>query len=203
MESKTQDQGEDVQTKVFTSGKGIGIQLRAVSQFKLNDLLSSKKVVKKPTYEAKSDVTKEVQLFELDEKTAKHKGRMDEWEAYLKEAKAAEAEYSGKFSEMMVWDGVDVAVPGPDSDWQKECDHFGIPVPTDPISRKICYVYREMLAGPEDLGFLIADILQLSQMDQEAVTKIRDSFRSSIQKQAHLKRTKGQGKLEDKQPVVE
>jgi hypothetical protein len=183
--------------RTFSSFRGIVIPVNPVSQFKIDTLNSSKRVVPAPTYEIEI-VGGAKQTLPMDEKVAESKGRMDEWNAYLTEKKIADEWNTKKFLEFMVWEGVSVEVPDKDSDWQKQCEHFGMDVPEEPISRKLFYVYNEMLATKEDLGNLVADIMSVSKISEEAVTKLRDTFRSGIQQDSDKVDGKGKGKVENK-----
>lgn len=167
----------DDTTKTFTSPKGIVLKLRPVSQFKLDTMRASQEEVPIPTY--KMNVVGEDVDYPLDETIAKNKGRLDEWNEYLKKKAESSKENAMRFSELLIWDGIDIEVPDENSEWQKSCDAFGIKTPSvdEPIKRKMFYVYNEFLVSPEDLANLVSQILIVSQMDEKAVAKIRESFR--------------------------
>jgi len=162
--------------KTFCSSKGIELALRPVSQFKLDSLRASADEIPVPTY-TMNVVGTDVQ-YPMDEEIARNKGRLPEWEEYLKAKSVLERDKAKRFTDLLIWDGVDVDVPDEDSEWQKTSVAFGIKVPTDPIARKLHYVYTELLIGGEDIANLVSQILSVSQMDQEVVEKIRNSFRS-------------------------
>jgi len=186
--------------KTFTSSKGIVLNLKPVSQFKIDFLRAAKTEIPAPTYEVPI-VGGGTQLIPMDAIAAKNKGRLPEWEAFVAARAKQEADYSKRFLELIVWDGVEVNVPDVDSDWQKSNDHFGIEVPDDPIGRKLFYVYNELLGTPEDIGNLIADVFEVSHIDEEAVKSIRDSFRIGIQKQSNKQPSKGKKSMEGKPDV--
>lgn len=189
-------------TKTFTSPKGIVLKLRPVSQFKLDSFRTSQEEVPIPTY--KMNVVGEEVEYPLDETIAKNKGRLDEWNEYLKKKAEANKIYSQRFSELLVWEGVDIEVPDENSDWQKSCDAFGIKIPpvSEPIKRKMQYVYSEILVSPEDVAALVSQILTVSQMDEKAVAKIRESFRAKKERNPDKGPDEKKGKVADKQPNV-
>jgi hypothetical protein len=170
--------------KTFKSSKDVEIELRPVSQFKIDTLRSAKHDLPRPTYQAPV-VGGGFQEIPLDEQIATNKGRLDEWHEYEAARAKQEADYAKKFLELMIWDGVSIAVPDIDSDWQKNSAYFGIEIPVNPIERKLFYVYNELLGTPADIGNLIAEIFTVSQIDEEAVAQLRNSFRSSVQKPTH------------------
>ena len=171
------------------------LHLKPVSQFKIDTLRTSKEDLPAPTYEAK--VAGGASLFvPLDEESARNKGRLEEWNAFVEQRKISEAAHAKKFLELMIWEGVDVEVPGTDSEWQTTSDYFGIKVPENPIERKLFYVYNELLGTPEDIGDLISQIFSVSQIDEAAVAKLRASFRSGAPRPTYQRVSKKQRKLE-------
>ncbi len=193
---------EENENRLYESSKGIKIKLRPVSQFKLDSLRASRKEVPVPTYTVKPVAGPE-QEFPLDAEVAQSRGRMDEWQEYLDKSAEEAAEYSKKFSALLVWDGVSVDVPGPDSDWQITSDFLGITLPVNPIERKIQYVYDELLGAPNDVGDLIASILEVSQMDQEVVDRLRDTFRSGTGRKNNRRMAPQKEPMEIQEPDVQ
>lgn len=162
--------------KTFCSSKGVTLMLRPVSQFKLDNLRASAREIPIPQYEMKVAGGATV-LHPMDETIARNQNRMDEWNAYIQQVQAEATRQSRLFTELVLFEGVEVDVPDQDSEWQKQMEHFGINIPNEPIARKLQYIYNEFLVGGEDIVALISQILSVSQIDEEAVSKIRDSFR--------------------------
>lgn len=190
-------------SKIFTSSKGIVIALRPVSQHKLNSMRNAKVEVPVPTYRVQT-VGGDGQEFLLDETSAKNKNRLDEWNEYLAAKKIEDTKYSEKFANFLIWEGVNVVVPGPESNWQKTNDYFGIKTPDDPIARKTLYVYNELLGVAEEVGDLIAEILAVSAViDEEAAKKLRRTFRPDTQRETDRELPEVEGAVEHKKPTVE
>jgi hypothetical protein len=189
---------QSVEKKTYSSSKGVTLVLRPVSQFKIDTLRTSKEELPAPTYEAKVAGGESLNL-PLDEESAKNKGRLAEWNAFVEKKKAIEADHAKKFMELMIWEGVDIAVPDCESEWQKTSDYFGIKIPENPIERKLFYIYNELLGTPEDIGELISQIFSVSQIDEGAVTKLRESFRLGVARKANIRLSKKQRKLENQQ----
>jgi len=192
----------DSDHKTFSSSKGADLELRPVSQFKIDTLRASKEEIPVPTYETKVAGGDSL-LIPMDEEIAKNKGRLDEWNAYIKEKQKKEAEFAKRFAELLIWEGVFVEVPDAESEWQKSSEYFKIKIPDNPIERKAFYVYNEFLGTQEDIGNLIAEILSVSQIDEEAVGKLRASFRIRAQRKANQRVRAKQGKVEGQKPDVE
>ena len=186
-----------METKTYRSSKGVTLCLKPVSQFKIDTLRASKEETPVPTYEAKV-AGGDLLRYPMDEEIAKNKGRLDEWNAFVMARQKAEAEHAKRFLELLVWECVEVEVPDGDSDWQKTSEHFGIVIPSNPVERKLFYVYNELLGTPDDVGELISQIMSVSQIDEEAVGKIRESFRAGIRRQANKPMPKKQRQMENK-----
>lgn len=189
-----------VEPKTFTSSRGAKLQLRPVSQFKLDMLRTSRIEIPVPTYEMQVAGGESLN-YPMDAEIAKNKNRLDEWNAYLAKKQKADAEFSKKFAELLIWEGVDIEVPNGDSEWHKSNVHFGITIPDNPFEAKAQYIYSEFLGTQEDIGNLIAEILSVSQMDEEAVGKLRNSFRAALSRKTDSRLPKKQRKVESQQDV--
>jgi hypothetical protein len=195
------DMPEPEVSKTFVTSRGISVPIKPVSQFKIDSLRMAKVEISPPTYRV-STVGGDEQEYPLDAVAAENKGRLDEWNAYLKEKQTAESGYAKKFLEMVIWEGAEIEVPGPDSDWQKTNDYFGIKVPDNAIERKLFYVYNELLGTPEDIGDLVSQIFAVSRIDEEAVKILRDSFRAGIRRKTNRSLPEAAGQVEDKKPDI-
>lgn len=182
--------------KTFTSTKGVIIALKPVSQFKIDSLRAAKDEIPAPTYTAKV-VGGDSFEYPLDEEIARNKGRLDEWSEYKAKVNRAETEHAKKFLELLIWEGVDAEIPGEGSDWQKTSEHFGMKLPDNPVERKLVYVYNELLGTPEDIGDLVSAIMSVSKIDEEAVSKLRESFRAGIQRKTNKPLPKKQKQMEN------
>jgi len=167
------------------TSKGVDLVLKPVSQFKIDSLRMSKVELPVPTYTMKV-VGGESLNYPMDEAIAKNQDRMDEWNAYVAEKAKADSEYMKKFLDLLIWESVEIEIPDKESEWQKANDYFGIKIPDSAVERKLFYVYNECLGSPDDIGELMADIFSVSKIiDEEAVTKLRASFRLGVSRQAN------------------
>lgn len=187
--------------KTFVSAKGVTLVLRPVSQFKLDAIRTSAKEIPVPQYEMTVAGGGKV-LHPMDEIIAKNQNRMDEWNQYQAEVRQQASLHASRFTELVVSEGVDLEVPGEDSEWQKNMEHFGIVVATGSIERKLQYIYSEALVGPEDMTALVSQILSVSQIPEEAIAKIRNSFRVAPQRDANRSTRKNKKQVEKQQSDV-
>jgi hypothetical protein len=172
---------ENTDLKVYTSTKGVKIPLRAVSQFKIDAMRSSREEVPVPTYEA--DVFGgDKETLELDAEIAKSQGREKEWKEYLAAVEQETRVFGILFNTMVVSEGVDLDAPGPDSDWQRSCDKYKLKIPEDPIDRKVFYINTELLGAFEEMGDLMTAIFAASKFSQEVIAKMKGTFRSAVER---------------------
>lgn len=187
--------------KTFVSSKGVTLTLRPVSQFKLDALRTSAAEIPVPQYQMTIAGGGKV-AHPMDEIIAKNQGRMDEWLEYKAAVNEQNRLEAKRFSELVISEGVDLEIPGIDSEWQKNMEHFGILVESEPIPRKLQYIYSEMLVGGDDIAALISQILSVSQIPEEAVAKIRNSFRAQTERNAARATGKGKKQVAEQQPNV-
>lgn len=187
--------------KTFVSSKGVTLTLRPVSQFKLDALRTSAAEIPVPQYQMTIAGGGKVD-HPMDEIIAKNQNRMDEWLQYKAAVNEQNRLQAKRFSELVISEGVEIEVPGVESEWQKNMEHFGIVVESDAIARKLQYIYSEMLVGGDDIAALISQILSVSQIPEEAVAKIRNSFRTQTQRDATGPARKGKRKVAIQQPNV-
>ena len=187
--------------KTFCSSKGVVLTLRPVSQFKLDALRTSTTEIPVPQYMMTIAGGEKVP-HPMDEIIAKNQNRMNEWIAYRQAVHEQTALQAKRFTELVISEGVEIEIPGLDSEWQKNMDHFGIKVPEEPIARKLQYIFSETLVGGEDIAALVSQILSVSQISEEAVAKIRNSFRSAPQRDTPRPAGKSKRKVAVQQPDV-
>lgn len=188
--------------KTFVSSKGVTLTLRPVSQFKLDALRTSAAEIPVPQYQMTIAGGGKVN-HPMDEIIAKNQNRMDEWLQYKTAVNEQNRLQAKRFSELVISEGVEIEVPGVESEWQQNMERFGIVVESDPISRKLQYIYSEMLVGGDDIAALISQILAVSQIPEEAIAKIRNSFRSQTERNAARPSGKNKRKVAVKQPDVQ
>lgn len=187
--------------KTFVSSKGIELVLKPVSQFKLDALRTSTTEIPIPQYQMTIAGGGKVD-HPMDEIIAKNQNRMDEWLQYKAAVNEQNRLQAKRFSELVISEGVEIEVPGTDSEWQKNMEHFGIVVESDAIARKLQYIYSELLVGGDDIAALISQILSVSQIPEEAVAKIRNSFRSQTEGNTTRPARKSKKQLAIQQPNV-
>jgi len=189
--------------KTWTSSNGTVVTIRPVSQFKLDNLRSSKKEIPVPTYQV-TTVAGDTQEFPLDEEIAKNKDRLPEWQKYVTEKNQNEAIYAKKYFSLLVWDGTDIE---PTEKWLTEAEYFGTLPQGETelqtaIKRKVQYIYDEVMMTAEDMNNLMAEILLISKISQEVVDNLRASFRSRVQGKTNKRMAPQKVELEGTRPEL-
>lgn len=188
---------EDQVLKVFTSSRGIDIQIRPISQFKLDAVRASREEVPVPTYEA--DLAGgDKETLALDAISAKNKGREEEWKQYLLNVEVEKKEFGKRFNDFICYLGVEVEVPDEESQWQKISNSLKIKIPEDEVQRKVFYINTELLGTPQDMGDLITTVLQASRLAPEVIEKMKDTFRTALERKTNLPVPAGEVAVENK-----
>lgn len=171
-------------SNIYTSSRGIDVPLKAVSQFKIDALRTSREIPEAPTYEAEV-FGGEKETLELDAVAAENQDRMEEWKEYQKALLKERSEFGVRFNTLIVFEGVDLEPPGEDSDWEKSCKALGLKIPENPVDRKIFFINTEMLGTPEDMGGLVTAIFESSKFSPEVIQKMKATFRSAMEGKAN------------------
>lgn len=190
-----ENSAKKVDNKTYTSPRGVVVNLNPVSNFKVDSLRQSFETINPPTYTM--NVLGKDTEYPMDEEIARNKGRLDEWKAYQIELSKLNAKNAKALTDLMFYEGVDVEPPDKDSDWQKKSERFGIKVPDDPIDRKLHYIYTELLVGPDDIEALYSQIMSISQVSEEVIAKMRDSFRARKKRNADKLASQNEGKVDE------
>lgn len=187
--------------KTFVSSKGVELNLRPVSQWILDEIRTSGEEIPVPQYEMTIAGGTKVN-HPMDEKIAINQGRLDEWKEYKRKKHEQDTAQSKRFTDVIFLEGVEVADPINDSEWLAKMELYKINVPTTPTERKLKFIYQALVGG-EDVTALISQILSVSQIPEEAVRKIRDSFRPHAQRNTVGRSGKNKRKVEKQKPDVQ
>jgi len=188
---------DENENRIYTSSKGAVLKLRPISQFKLDSIQASRKQISPPTYTVKPVAGPE-QEFPLDEEVATSRGRLDEWVEYVKKRDAVDADFSKRFTSAVIWYGVDVE---PSDEWITDATFLGT-LPENKIAKKVQYVYDTFLETTEDMGNLLSDILEISQINQEVVERLRANFRTGKGRKTHSGMAAQKVPVEVEEPII-
>ena len=169
--------------KMFTFSDGTEVKLRPVSKFMIDNLKANRHIPSPPSYVVKLAGGGEQTLLH-DETTIKN-GTPEElvaWREYIEVRDREAGEFANHFFKLVVFEGVDIDDAQIESGaWIRRHKFLGLTVPEDLTERRYYYIMNELLKDETDGGELMADILNISNVNVEAVKIIRDSFRIALE----------------------
>lgn len=165
-------QNEDGASRTFTTSRGYTVRFRNIA-YLLNKLPAPK--IDPPTYEVptKTGVT---EIHAHDETTLKTDEERAAWKEYLARHNAAWRKYDLDFTRLILMHGVIVDMPADDT-WVKQQEFTGIAVPTDPLERRWHWLETELVGGGADVNAIIIGVLAESEVSEEVLASMADSFR--------------------------
>jgi hypothetical protein len=187
MKTKPQKNTIEKNTKKNTIvlSDGIEVELRPVPRPFIEIMLNNLDFPSPPVYVVTAaDGT--TQKIAYDEKSIEDAPDADKllYLQYLAESAQKQNEYSTRFMKVMLREGSRVAdaLLRDDAPWIRRQKNFlEIPVPDDIDERRYHYIKTELVRSDEDAGEVLAAIMDVSGVNRELVTVLRESFRSAIQ----------------------
>jgi len=108
-----------------------------------------------------------------------------DWEAHLDARRRLQVEVADTQMDFLILGGVECD-PDADKEWLRWCKRFRLPIPDDPLDRKLEYVTKYLLKTPEDIQLVSFQIMTISKKGAPGEGKIQaalDSFRDTLQEE--------------------
>lgn len=166
--------------EIFTTGKGLKIELRRVDPVFLQSVISSVKMPEVPTYTT-TTISGRTETHRMDEQAAKEtEGGEKLWREYQEELSRASSEQTERSLRALFLDGT-VPPKGAfvDPQWQKKMNIIGVRLPDDPDELWVMYLMMAMTS--DDIIRMSSHIMRLTGVDEELIQQAEDSFRDSVQ----------------------
>lgn len=166
-------------TEVYTTGDGRKIELRRIDPVFLQSVISSVKMPKKPTYEART-ASGRVETHPLDAEAAKdNEEDQKKWDYYQEELARAttlqtEVSLRALFLEGTVRPKKDF-VP---ADWQRRMRIIGIDLPKDDDELWVTYLTFSLDA--DDIVAMSTIIMRMTGVSEEIIQEAEGSFRDPV-----------------------
>lgn len=153
---------------------GLVVKIHAVSPILIQKVSARYQSPKRPTYEAQT-VGGNVELHPMDEQSARETpGGLAVWKNYLEEKERAESQQNAAVTQFILAKGTKMDQL-PDDGWEEMQELFGVEIPTNPDLRRAHYLSTEL--GPDEMKYLIEQIMALSGVSQTAIDEAENSFR--------------------------
>lgn len=170
---------EDVATtqdNLFKTSKGVVIEYKGISPFKLQLLQGQTVVPDKPTYTV-TTATGKKETFYIDEEVAPtiDFGKQI-WNTYQENRIKALETQNTKVTEAIFRMGAKIISWGNVEGWQEDYVDLGITLPEKPRDLEVFYLKNE-LTGTE-ITTLLNSIMKLSGVSEDDIKKAEETFRS-------------------------
>ncbi len=168
--------------EIFTTGKGIKIELKRVDAVFLQSVISSVRMPEKPTYTATTSSGR-TETHPMDEDSAKQtEGGEKIWADYQEEMGRASSVQTERSLRALFLDGT-VVPKGAfvDPSWQRRMEIIGVDLPMDPEALWVMYLMMSLES--DDIIRMSSHIMRLTGVDEEIIQQAEDTFRDSVQDQ--------------------
>ncbi|HUW94627.1 MAG TPA: hypothetical protein VMW58_02475 [Anaerolineae bacterium] len=166
--------------EIFTTGKGMKIELRSVDPVFLQSVISSVKMPPVPTYTT-TTISGRKETHKMDAQAAKEtEGGEEIWKEYQEDLTRASSEQTERSLRALFLDGT-VPPTGEfiDPQWQRKMEIIGVTIPDDPVELWVMYLMMAMTS--DDIIRMSSHIMRLTGVDEELIQQAEDSFRDSVQ----------------------
>lgn len=168
----------------YVSSNGKTVQLMPVSDALIQNVLRQVDIPDRPTYTLDILGGKAQEKHYHTDKTIEAFGTPDEeveWQQYKAKLSIAMKERNMKITRLILARGIVI----PDQDWEawlSEMKSLGAEPPEDATERRIFYIRAELLPNTSDVISCMIAVMALSDIPQEVVRSIEDSFRRALQR---------------------
>lgn len=166
--------------EIFTTGRGMKIELCRVDPVFLQSVISSVKLPEVPTYTT-TTISGRTEVHKMDKEAAEQtEGGKEAWEKYQEELARASSEQTERSLRALFLDGT-VPPTGEfiDREWERKMNIIGVKLPDDPI--ELWVMYLMMALTSDDIIRMSSHIMRLTGVDEELIQQAEDSFRDSVQ----------------------
>jgi len=168
---------EEKEENVYVTETGLVIKISSIPPMLLQKVMSSVKMPERPTYEAKVGFSGRVEIWPLDEVSAKETEHgVTRWEYYDEVKTQQQAIQNDRITAAAFLFGTECEIP--ENGWDKRQEYLGLEIPTDPDQRRAHYLATELSA--KDVADLMQAVLGTLQIPEEAIADAEGSFQRSV-----------------------
>jgi len=167
----------EVEEDIYTTEDGLVVKVSPIPPMLLQKVMSSVKMPERPTYEAKVGFSGRVEIWPMDEESAKETEHGEtRWEYYDEVKTQQQAIQNDRITAAAFLFGTECEIP--ENGWDKRQEYLGLEIPTDPDQRRAHYLATELSA--KDVAGLMQAVLGTLQIPEEAIEDAENSFQRSI-----------------------
>lgn len=180
-EPKIENENENGYTipDVLTTSKGASVKLIGLNPARLTRLQTAGKMPDVPYREIPNDlgVPQRENLSANDLQDDDERAR---WAAYLEECNVIEEKRNENVMKYIFTEGFDVDLTDIDEWAREEVEEYGLEVSEKRIQRRMDFINARVLGTAEDLGNIMAGVLERTGVPADMLDEVRNSFRGTL-----------------------
>lgn len=167
----------------YTTSTGATVKFLGVSPTFIDKLQNAGTLPEIPVRKYMTEFGEE-QTEPMTEEEPKSPEEQAEWDAYVEKRDAILDRRNQNFIRAIFAKGVEVDESHVEEWKQEQEEIWGLEVPTNKVDLKVEYIQNELVGNAEDIINIITGVLGKTGIPEEAMTEVREMFRSSLRRGA-------------------
>lgn len=168
---------------IYTTSKGKKVKLIGLNPARLEKLQNAGTMPPVPFRLMETELG-ESQREELTADSLLTDQERKEWKEYIEKRNAIEARRSENVMKYVFHDGISIDDEILE-EWKTEQEEvWGLEVPNNRIDLKVDFINAEIIGNSEDLGEIMAGVMERTGVSAEALDEVRATFRSDLRRSA-------------------
>jgi hypothetical protein len=166
---------------VYMTSKGAKVTFVGLNPVRLEKIQNAGKLPPVPTRSMETAFGEE-QKEELTADSLQNDEEKKQWAEYVKERDAILNKRNENVLKYVFFDGIKIDDSTID-EWKAEQEEvWGIEVPNNRVDLKVDYINSEVIGNPEDLGNIMAGVMERTGVPAEMLDELRASFRGTLRR---------------------
>lgn len=164
---------------ILVTSKGAKVRLIGLNPARLERLQSAGKMPDKPFREMENDLGSSQKEY-LSEKDLQDDHEQAQWTEYQEKLKLIDDKRNENVMKYIFSEGFDVDDSQIDEWAKEEVDEYGLEVSESRIQRRVDFINAKVIGTADDLGNIMAGVLERTGLPADMLDEVRDSFRGNI-----------------------
>lgn len=164
---------------ILVTSKGAKVRLIGLNPARLERLQSAGKMPDKPFREMENDLGSSQKEY-LSEKDLQDDHERAQWTEYQEKLKLIDDKRNENVMKYIFSEGFDVDDSQIDEWAKEEVEEYGLEVSESRIQRRVDFINAKVIGTADDLGNIMAGVLERTGLPADMLDEVRDSFRGNI-----------------------
>jgi hypothetical protein len=174
---------------VLETSKGTKIRLIGLNPARLEKLQKAGKMPDVPYREIPNDLGDSQKEY-LSENDLQNDEERAAWAEYKEKVNIVETKRSENVLKYVFTDGFEPLDMSDMEEWKRlEVEEYGLELPESPVQLKMDYINAKVIGTADDLGNIMAGVLERTGVPAEMLGEIRDSFRGTVRQSTPVETT--------------